>query len=231
MSNTTPTEKTCTKCHTPKPATQEFFIKDPRNSNSIGGHCRECEKVRAKAFQAAHPDKCRARRKEYRQSHKKEVAAYNQQYAREHPAGEREKQKRYRAAHPEKVREMRRNFARKDEAADPLKYLWQRARVRADKEGQPFLITLEYLRGLYPDFPNGARCAAFPWMKLKRGTKVPTHHSPSLDKIIPELGYVPGNVAILSYRANRLKSDATLEELEALVAYIRETRSRLVRAA
>tara|TARA_B100000674_G_scaffold486573_1_gene495367 strand:+ start:1249 stop:2553 length:1305 start_codon:yes stop_codon:yes gene_type:complete len=36
--------------------------------------------------------------------------------------------------------------------------------------------------------------------------------SPSLDKFIPELGYVKGNVSVISWRANRMKSDGTPEE-------------------
>ena len=36
--------------------------------------------------------------------------------------------------------------------------------------------------------------------------------SPSLDRIVPELGYVKGNIRVISNRANHLKSDATLEE-------------------
>jgi hypothetical protein len=44
----------------------------------------------------------------------------------------------------------------------------------------------------------------------------------TLDKIIPELGYVPGNVCIISWRANKLKSDMTLEELEKIINYIKE---------
>lgn len=43
---------------------------------------------------------------------------------------------------------------------------------------------------------------------------------PSLDKIVPTLGYVRGNVQIVSNRANRLKSDATIEELRAILAYM-----------
>jgi hypothetical protein len=39
----------------------------------------------------------------------------------------------------------------------------------------------------------------------------------SLDKIDPTKGYVPGNVQILSFRANSLKADSSLEELELLV--------------
>jgi hypothetical protein len=36
---------------------------------------------------------------------------------------------------------------------------------------------------------------------------------PSIDRINPALGYVPGNVWIISHRANRIKSDASFEEL------------------
>ncbi len=45
-------------------------------------------------------------------------------------------------------------------------------------------------------------------------------NSPSLDRIIPELGYVPGNVCVISYRANRIKSDASRAELHAIADYI-----------
>lgn len=43
--------------------------------------------------------------------------------------------------------------------------------------------------------------------------------SPSLDRIKPDSGYIKGNVIVVSLRANRLKSDATLEELRKLVAF------------
>jgi hypothetical protein len=36
--------------------------------------------------------------------------------------------------------------------------------------------------------------------------------SPTLDRILPELGYVKGNVAFLSYRANRIKDNGTMQE-------------------
>jgi hypothetical protein len=48
-----------------------------------------------------------------------------------------------------------------------------------------------------------------------------TDNSPSLDKIDNEKGYVPGNLAIISSRANAIKSDASLEEIEAIAAYMR----------
>lgn len=38
--------------------------------------------------------------------------------------------------------------------------------------------------------------------------------TPSVDRIIPELGYVKGNVRIISHRANMLKSNATIDEMK-----------------
>ena len=37
-------------------------------------------------------------------------------------------------------------------------------------------------------------------------------NAPTLDKFIPELGYVKTNVHIISWRANKLKGDGTPEE-------------------
>lgn len=45
----------------------------------------------------------------------------------------------------------------------------------------------------------------------------PKDCSPSLDRINPNFGYVKGNVRIISNRSNRIKSDATLEELELIL--------------
>jgi hypothetical protein len=38
-------------------------------------------------------------------------------------------------------------------------------------------------------------------------------NSPSLDRLDPKTGYVRGNVMIISNRANRIKNDASLEEV------------------
>ncbi len=46
--------------------------------------------------------------------------------------------------------------------------------------------------------------------------------SPSLDRIVPSKGYVKGNVVIVSHRANRLKSDATLEELQLMAKFYKK---------
>jgi hypothetical protein len=61
-------------------------------------------------------------------------------------------------------------------------------------------------------------------VSLKRGVGKFDSCSPSLDRIVPELGYVKGNVRVISDRANRIKRDATLEELRAIVKYVEETK-------
>lgn len=44
-------------------------------------------------------------------------------------------------------------------------------------------------------------------------------HRPSLDRRDNSKGYVPGNVVVVSMRANRTKSDLTIEELRKLVGF------------
>jgi hypothetical protein len=44
----------------------------------------------------------------------------------------------------------------------------------------------------------------------------------TIDKVIPELGYVSGNVFVISWRANKLKSNMTLDELQKIMNYIKD---------
>jgi hypothetical protein len=44
-------------------------------------------------------------------------------------------------------------------------------------------------------------------------------HSPSLDRRVPELGYVKGNVEVISMKANAIKSYAAPEEIMLVARY------------
>ena len=57
-------------------------------------------------------------------------------------------------------------------------------------------------------------------IELHIGTRDNRDASPSLDRLKPELGYVRGNIHVISNRANRLKTDGTIEEHQALVRWL-----------
>ncbi len=99
----------------------------------------------------------------------------------------------------------------------PEAYMISRVRSRARKEGLPF--NLEPADIHIPEY-----CPVFPELKLEFsvGRGIRPDNIPTLDRVIPALGYVKGNVAVISMRANRLKSDASAEELQRIVDWIKD---------
>lgn len=96
-----------------------------------------------------------------------------------------------------------RTYMRSRRRQDPALALFNRARDRARKKSVPFTMASPLtipLRCpvLNTDFRVGERRNAC---------------SPSLDRIDPAQGYEPGNVRIISDRANRLKGDRALAQL------------------
>jgi hypothetical protein len=56
---------------------------------------------------------------------------------------------------------------------------------------------------------------------LKHNTARRLDNSPSIDRIDSSKGYTKDNVRVISWRANKLKNNGTLEELEAVVRYMK----------
>ena len=86
------------------------------------------------------------------------------------------------------------------------------AKRRAKRYGLPFDVTLADIT--VPDVCPVLGIA----LAVNDGRCGP--NSPTLDRIVPALGYVKGNVIVISHRANTMKSDATLDELRLLLAYL-----------
>lgn len=102
---------------------------------------------------------------------------------------------------------------------DPVKGHYNALKCRAKKEGIPFNLTLEDLE--IPDVCPVLGIRLKDWGENNIGGY--KDDSPSIDKFIPELGYVKGNVAIISFKANLMKRDATLEEVEKLYLWMKRT--------
>jgi hypothetical protein len=85
-----------------------------------------------------------------------------------------------------------------------------RCKARAKKLGVPFDITRDDL--VVPD-----RCPVL-GMAFVSGDK---DAAASVDRIIPSKGYVKGNVVVISNKANRIKSNASVEEIEAVLSFFK----------
>lgn len=94
------------------------------------------------------------------------------------------------------------------------RYFLANTKARAKRKGVPFDLSLEDL--VIPE------CCPVLGMKLVKRLGHFADESPSIDRIVPSLGYTKGNVRIISYRANRIKCHASREDLEKILDYMRK---------
>jgi len=99
-----------------------------------------------------------------------------------------------------------------------LRSLMHAAKARALQKNREFTLTLKQLKEL---FPKDGCCPVFGFT-LEWNTSGFRETSPSLDRIDSSKGYTKENVQIISWRANRLKLDATVSELELLLNYMKQ---------
>lgn len=103
---------------------------------------------------------------------------------------------------------------------DVRKSMVRAARYRAKARNLPFDLT-------YTDIhiPPNCPCCGTKLICISDRldtTGHPRHDSPSLDRIVPALGYIPSNVAVLCMRCNILKSGITEQMLFFLIEYIQK---------
>ena len=90
------------------------------------------------------------------------------------------------------------------------------SKTRAKRKNLEHTLTLDEMISLYP--PDNM-CPIF-GVELAWG--FPKDTSPSLDRIDSSKGYTFENCQIICNKANRIKADASIEELELLVEYLKE---------
>ncbi len=93
------------------------------------------------------------------------------------------------------------------------KALFEFAKRRAVEKNIPFNLEQDDI--IVPDV-----CPVL-GIKMQFGRKNEWEASPTLDRIIPELGYVKGNVKVISWKANRIKTNASAKELELVLDYVK----------
>jgi hypothetical protein len=128
----------------------------------------------------------------------------------------RERDRRYRKNHPEVARRIgaRVYKDRRAQIHGPMIYRLLVARQRAARLGVPFdLVAADLVLPLYCPILG----IPLQYTPTKKGER---DYAPSLDRIRSGDGYVKGNVQVISNRANRWKSDMTLDDIRKLVAYM-----------
>lgn len=130
-------------------------------------------------------------------------------YARDWYHKNKDRRKEYLLGQRQRYADLRREWRSNNRMKDALAAI----KCRCKKHNIPFDLEEEDLE--VPDY-----CPVFNWIKLSWGDG--RESIPSVDRIIPDKGYIKGNVQVISMRANRIKSDASVEELIALSEYAKK---------
>lgn len=195
------THNKCYKCGKIKPIDE--FCSDKRNPCGHSTLCRECKKEMDRAYHKKvmedplrHIEENR-KRKEWKQNNKEKVKASWTEY-NNRPEVKQRKQE-WQEDNTTKVTMAEEKYK---------KEMLRHAKSRASEKNLPFNITLEDLI-----IPEKCPILGTPlyWKDSHRWTN--PENVPSLDKIIPEKGYVKGNICIISMKANTMKQDASKEQL------------------
>lgn len=91
-----------------------------------------------------------------------------------------------------------------------------KAKARAKRKQVAYKINDVYMISI---FPKDMIC---PVLGIEMAWEGERDRTPSIDKIIPNRGYVEGNVIWVSTRANRIKQDATPEEMMKIAKWLKK---------
>ena len=99
-----------------------------------------------------------------------------------------------------------------------LKMLLNASKQRAKTKNRVHDITVEDIKSIYP---IDGKCPVFGFDLMFNDSGF-RENSPSIDRIDSEKGYTVDNIQIISWKANRIKAYATVEELEFVIAFMKQ---------
>ena len=206
--------KRCTKCGVEKDESE--FHRSLNTKDSLTHKCKTCCSVYSKAYYKTNRDKVRASTQKWAEANRDRKNASTQKWAEANRDRKNASKQKWAEANREKANAHSKR-SRMRAHRDPTvkaRNMVNSSKARAIKAGIPHSITFKDLLPI----PNTCPVLGVPMVlsgEQNHGAIA------SLDRLIPELGYVKGNVCVISRRANTLKSNATIEELELVLAYMK----------
>lgn len=123
----------------------------------------------------------------------------------------------YYGRNPEKLEE-KRLYARERANRITSSLTWEQRATRRGS-GDRRLLSYNYIKQLRDATSYCLCCDALLDFGFYPRNKLP-QNSATLDKIIPNLGYIDNNVAIVCKKCNRQKNNLSLEEAKQIVKYL-----------
>lgn len=166
-------------------------------------------------WRAKHPGYTKMKSAEWRKNNLERKRELERQYYHANPESYKVRQKEYQIRTLDRFAERSANWNKANHAG----VLLRAARQRAKQKELPFDIDVSDI--VIPDL-----CPIL-GIPLTRGDGRKEGNSATLDRIVNDLGYVKGNVWVISSKANTMKSNANREELrrfgEWIVNHLNET--------
>lgn len=191
------TRKVCRKCLVEQDISQ--FNKHLPNRDNLSHDCKSCMSKASRESYLRNKDEVLDRQKKFREENPGLMSERTRVYT-----------KTYDEKHPGRIAE----FRRVGNLRFPERAIIRGVLQRCRKKNIPFDLSLEDI--VIPEV-----CPVL-GIRLSPGEGRFCDSSPSIDRVVPELGYVKGNVRIISWRANRLKGDARVDEVEAILRYMKQ---------
>lgn len=213
--------KKCKYCHVEK-SLEEFPLK---KDGTYSGNCISCKEKRKK-YREDNKEKISKEKKEYYQDNKEKILQERKDYYSNNTEeilkrnlqnyeDNKEQYLIYKKEYYQENKEHLLDLEKANRLKNPGKFLWKAAKKRAKEKELPFNIDVEDI--IIPE-----KCPIFEFPLVIGNSIQERDNSPSLDRIIPELGYVKGNVKVISFKANTLKRDGHIEDFEKIINYIRK---------
>jgi len=194
--------KRCTKCD----------LKKEDSSFSVGNRvCDICKKEKNKLYYQKNAEKERERKRLYRQNNAEKIKENQKLCYQKNSEKERERKRLYRQDAPEREKIKYKKLYYKNNLA---KQMLRSAKRRAIEKRIPFSLEEKDIK--IPEI-----CPVLGFI-LKKGEGKIFPNSPSLDRIIPEKGYVKGNIIVISHMANSIKQNATPEQIVAVGEFFKK---------